>query len=165
MKLHENQKPHVERSIAIYKVEKEATLVQIERLVDRIEQHLHILRGLEIKGFLISLEGVKSIDKTGIEALVEALIHFHVRLKVIAGFCDYSVPLFRVLLPFIQKTPLALFKTHDIMALALGTSGLHSRATILVHSDDVESRQSIASTLISHNYFVIMASSVEDVKT
>ena len=66
---------------------------------------------------------------------------------------------------FVLKTPLALFRTHEIMALAIGTSGVYSHATILAYADDLEDRQSIASTLISNSYFVIVASSMDDVRT
>jgi hypothetical protein len=164
MSLHAVQKPHVERSIAVYKVEKEAKLIQIKSLLERIEKHLHILRGLEIKGFLISLEDVSSLNKDAVEALVKGLIHFHLRLKVVAGFCCYRPALFQVLISFVEKTPLALFKSLDVMALAIGTSGVYSQATILVHADDLDNRQSIASTLISNNYFVILATSLDDVR-
>ena len=164
MSLHTHLKPDVQRSIAVYAIDKDVTADKVELLASRIEQHLHILRGLEIKGFLISLEGVENLDKPSIEALVKALVFFHVRLRVIAGFCDYASALFPILIPFIKKTPLALFKTHEVMALAIGTSGVYSRATLLVHADDLENRQSIASTLISNNYFVVMASSIDDVR-
>lgn len=164
MALQPHLKPDVQRSIAVYKVDKEVTATKVERLASRIEQHLHILRGLEIKGFLISLEGVKTLDKASIQALVKALVFFHVRLRVTAGFCDYNSALFPILISFIEKTPLALFKTQEVMALALGTSGVFSRAKILVHADDLDNRQSIVSTLISNNYFVIVANSLDDVR-
>ena len=165
LSLHSHLKPDVQRNIAVYAIDKEVSVKKVENLASRIEQHLHILRGLEVKGFLISLEGVKSLDKPSIEALVEALILFHVRLRVIAGFCDYTTSIFNVLMSFIKKTPLALFKNQEVMALAIGTSGVYSHATLLVHADDLDNRQSIASTLISNNYFVVMATSMDDVKT
>ena len=164
MSLHTHLKPDVQRNIAVYAIDKDVTVTKVERLASRIEQHLHILRGLEIKGFLISLEGVQNLDKPSIEALVNALVLFHVRLRVVAGFCNYSAKIFNILIPFIKKTPLALFKTQEVMALAIGTSGVYSHATLLVHADDIDNRQAIASTLISNNYFVVMASSIDDVK-
>ncbi len=164
MALHVQQKPHVERDIAVYTFPKGAKLQDVKRMAERIEGHLHILRGLNIKGFLISLDGVTTIEKEVLEALVEALNIFHVRLKAVAGLCDYNSKLFNVLVPFVKKTPLALFKTKEMMALAIGTSGVYSHSTILIHSDDPETRQAIASTLISNNYFVVMANSLDDCK-
>ncbi len=163
--LHENKKPNVVRNIAVYTLGTDGGLKNVNRLADRIEQHIHILRGLGTKGLLISLEGTQGITKESIEAIVKSLIAIHVRLRVATGMCDYSAKLFNVLKPFVLKTPLALFRTHEIMALAIGTSGVYSHATLLAYADDLDDRQSIASTLISNSYFVVVASSIDDVKS
>lgn len=161
--LNTQTKPDIKLNIATYTLNHSSfNLKSVTAVVARIEQHLHILRGMHIEGLLFSFKGVDAIDKDAMQHLVKAFNLFHAKLRAFAGFCDYSPKQFTVLQLFIKNTPLALFKDAATMALAIGTSNVHSYASILVHSDDVDDRQSIASTLISNHYFVIMAISKQD---
>ena len=162
MMLHAQTKPDIKLNIATYALKKDLTLHAAESIITRIEQHLHILRGLHVEGLLFSFKGIDKIDKEAIQKLVKAFNLFHVKLRTFVGFSDYTPKQFQVLQLFIKNTPLALFKDVDTMALAIGSSNVHSYASILVHSDDVDDRQSIASTLIANHYFVIMAISKQD---
>ncbi len=163
VQLHQNLKPEIELQIATYRIGgKNLTEHAADEVVNRIEQHQHILRGMHIQGLLFSFKGVEKIDKNALMTLVKAFNIFHAKLRTFAGFCDYSSTQFNVLQLFIKNTPLALFRNREVMALAIGTSPLHNFSSILVHTDDVDDRQAIASTLISNNYFVIMAMSKQD---
>lgn len=155
-------KPDIVFSIAIYKCEGAVSHANIDDLIKRLDDHLHILRGMHIKGVLVSFKSVTKLDKEPLVKLIKSLSLFHAKLRCSVGLCDYSAKLFPILMQLITGTPLGLFKTADVLALAIGTSNVHRHSSILVHSDDVDNRQSIASTLISNNYFVVMAFSEKD---
>lgn len=155
-------KPDIQLSIATYNIVGELNSASVDELLNRIENHLHILRGLHVKGLLLSFKHMTKIDKKSLEEIIESFGTFHVKMRAMIGFCNYSEKTFPVLRKLIQSTPLGLYKDVNIMALAIGTSNIHTKSPILVYSDNVDERQVIASTLISNNYFVVMAVSQND---
>ena len=155
-------KPDIQLNIATYEMPEKISPAAVDRLILRIEQHLQILRGMHVEGLLFSFKGIDKIDKLSLAKLIKHFNIFHSKLRAFAGFCDYSPALYKVLLPFVKGSPLGLFRTRDIMSLAVGTCALPTFSTLLVFSDDADDRQAIASTLISNDYFVVLAISRQD---
>lgn len=158
------RKPDIQLNIATYKLNGQLTQENAKEVINRIDGHLSILRGMHIDGLLLSLEGVTKVDKYSILEIIKSFSSFYVRLRVMVGFCDYPSSMYPILRKSIVSTPLGLYKSIDIMALAIGTSNINRNASILIYAESVEERQLIASTLISNEYFVIMALSLDDFK-
>lgn len=161
--MHSTTKPDIKYNVAVYNCTK-FTKKDVTQLTERVEQHLPILRGMHVKGIAFSLKGVEKVDKEALEIVLEKFKLYHVKLNAMAGLIDYPPKIFPVLELFVRDSPLGLFRTVDVMALALGTSNIGNYASILVHTDNIDNRQTIASTLISNNYFAVMATSKEDLK-
>lgn len=155
-------KPDIQLNIATYKIYGELNIASAKEIINRIENHLHILRGLHVEGLLLSFAEITKIDKDALDKVIYSFSSFHVKLRSMIGFCDYSPKLFPSLRELVKSSPLGLYRSMDIMALAIGTSNVNRRANILVYADNVDERQLIASTLISNNYFVVIALSESD---
>jgi CheY-specific phosphatase CheX len=155
-------KPDIHLNIAIYHIFGEMVSSSVDELLNRIENHLHILRSMHIQGLLFSFENVTKIDKKALLKLIKGLGVFHVKMRARIGLSDYSDKMYKALRALIISSPLGLYKNIDVMSLAVGTSKIASNSGVLVYSHNVDERQLIASTLIANNYFVIMAISNKD---
>jgi CheY-specific phosphatase CheX len=155
-------KPDIHLNIATYHIFGEMVSSSVDELLNRTENHLHILRSMHIRGLLFSFEHVTKIDKKALLDLIKGLGIFHVKLRSRIGLSDYSDKMYKALRALIISSPLGLYKSVDVMSIAVGTSNVSSNAAVLVYSHNVDERQLIASTLISNNYFVIMAISNKD---
>lgn len=158
------RKPDIELNIATYRLNGQLNQANTQELLSRIDGHLSILRGMHIDGLLLSFEGITQIDKYALEEIIKSFSSFYVRLRTMVGFCDYTASLYPILRKLMKQTPLGLYKSVEIMALAVGTSNINRNASILIYAEDISERQLIASTLISNEYFVIMALSLDDFK-
>lgn len=157
-------KPDVYLDIATYKLNGCLNEANAKEVIKRIENHMSILRSMRIKGLLISFEGVAKIEKVAFILITDSLSNLYVRLRIMVGFCGYSSSIYPILRNLIKNSPLGLYKSPEIMSLAIGSSNIHRNSSILVHAEDLSERQFIASTLLSNNYFVIMALSKDDFK-
>lgn len=163
MSITKNQlKPDIHLNIATYHIYGEMNSSSVDELLNRIENHLYILRGMHIQGLLFSFQNVTKIDKNALRDLIDGFGVFHVKMRSRIGFTDYSDKMYKALRMLIISTPLGLYRNVEIMSLAVGTSNISSDAGVLVYSDNVDERQLIASTLIGNDYFVVMAISNKD---
>lgn len=155
-------RPDIQLNIATYKLNGQLDCSGADELIKRVDNHLSILRGMRIEGVLLSFKGITKIDKESLFKVIKYFSMFHVKLRCVIGFCDYSSKIYPVLKQLVKSSPLGLYKNMDVMALAIGTSNASVHTSVLVYSDNVDERQAIASTLISNNYFVIMAVTAKD---
>ena len=160
-KVHQ-RKPDIQSDIAIYKINGEFNENNAKELIVRVETHLPILRGMNLEGLLFSFEDINKIDQIALKLILDNFRLFYVQLKIMVGFCNYATSLYPILRKIINNTPLGLYKNVNIMALAIGSSNVHRNSSILIYAQDLAERQHIASSLISNEYFVIMALSKED---
>ncbi len=155
-------KPDIQHSIAVYHYPASMDVGGVNELLARINGHMTILRGLHVEGIMISFKEMHKLDQSSLVALIESLSILHTKYELHIGFGDYPKAFFPVLLKFIKATPVSLFKTIEVMALAIGTSRLPTYSSILVYIEDTDEAKSIVSHLISKQYFVVMAHSKED---
>lgn len=159
-----NRKPDIQLNIATYMIHGELNDASAQEIINRIENHLHILRGLHVEGLLLSFAEITKIDKDALFRVINSFSRLHVKMRAVIGFCDYTGKIFPILRHLIKSSPLGLYESVDTMALAIGTSNASRELPILVYSDNIDERQLIASTLISNNYFVIIAVSKSDLE-
>lgn len=163
MPLTKNQlKPDIHLNIATYHIYGEMNKSSVDELLNRIENHLYILRGMHIKGLLFSFENVTKIDRNALLELINGFGVFHVKMRARIGFCDYSDKMYNALRMLVLSTPLGLYRDVEVMSLAVATSNIKSDSGVLVYADNVDERQLIASILISNDYFAVMAISKKD---
>lgn len=155
-------KPDIKLNIATYDYPDCADNSSIIELIHRIRGHLSILRTLHIKGIMISFKHVKKVDKASLEQLIKELSNMHAYSRINLGLGDYSHTFFPVLLELIKATSISLYKTLTIMSLAVGTSSKYS--SVLMYIEDQDEAKSIASFLIHNHYFVIITSSLKELK-
>lgn len=155
-------KPDIKLNIAVYHYPQKASEAAIKELLDRILGHMTILRGLHVEGIMISFKDINTLDQKSLLALIEGLVILHTKYDLHMGFGDYTHAEFKVLLQFIRATPISLFKNLEVMALAIGSSRALPYSSVLVYIEDEDEAKSIVSHLISKLYFVVMASSKED---
>lgn len=155
-------KPDIKFNIASYNYPDISNHAGIVELINRITGHMSILRTLHIKGVMISFKYVRKVDKSSLELLIKELSILHVRSGINIGLGDYSHAFSPTLLELVQSTTISLYKTLTVMSLAVGTSSKYS--SVLMYIEDKSESKSIASFLINNHYFVIIASTLEDMK-
>ncbi|KIM11068.1 MAG: hypothetical protein KU37_08160 [Sulfuricurvum sp. PC08-66] len=148
-------KPQLSYEIATYTLPSTLHERNLDGLLTRLDHHMMILRSMQVRGVALSFREVPELNEKGIKAIVEHLSTFHTKVRAYVSLIEYSSAQYMQFIPHIENSPVALFKTIDIMALAIGTSKVRPYSPVLLYMKNPKERQSFASYLINKNFFVI----------
>ncbi len=163
MKFAPQYKPDIISDIASYIYPDMANEAAVTELSGRIQQHITILKNLDVKGIFISFKYVRKLDKRALQNFIKELSDFSINNAIPIGFGEYSHSFFPNLLAMTQASSIGLYKRLNVMALSLGTRTPFS--TVLIYLEDLNETNMIASHLISNQYTVIICSNLEELKS
>ncbi|WP_456380707.1 chemotaxis protein CheX [Hydrogenimonas sp.] len=126
-------------------------------------QDMQAVRAAHVSMVLVSLKKVIFFNKNGIGIVFDALSKMQKELKVVVGFCDYTVKQYEAFFKFFEgDIGFSLFKTLDIAMLFAGGGESGGEENVLIFNEDATQRSIQAIEIFDKGYTPIVVQTLDD---